>query len=107
MDASSWFRDTITVQSPTGLAASGSSEQTWGAQRAVLCRYNSGQRKVERTDGSVVFTIATIRCTEEITVHDRVWPPGADVTKTSASRKPVLATSVTNKQGYRLFRVEI
>jgi hypothetical protein len=107
MDASSWFTDTITVQSPSGIAASGSRDVVWGPQRQIKCRYNAGQKKVMTSDGTVVTTVATIRCTDEITIHDRVWPPLADVTDNSKARRPAQALSTTNKQGYTLWRIEL
>lgn len=108
MDASPWFTDTITVQSPAGLAASGSREQTWGVQRAIKCRYTPGQKKVQRDDGTVVLTVATIRCTDPITVHDRIWPPFTDTTDATLARRPAQALSTSQKGGgYTLYRVEL
>lgn len=107
MDASPWFNNTITVQSPKGTAASGSRDVVWDVQRAIKCRYDAGQKKVMRDDGTAIMTVATIRCTDAITVNDRVWPPGADVSDASKARRPAQALSTTNKQGYTLYRIEL
>ena len=104
MNIKNWETDTLTLASFTGNSSSG--KPTFSAQVTFKGRFENVQNRVVNREGVEVPSDARLATTQEIVPSDRVWPPGADVTKISQARVPKAISSGFNQgRDLKLFQV--
>lgn len=85
MDLAGRLTDSITVQSQTGSSNTG--DPTFAAQRTVSARVVRKERRIVTTQGTQVQATHQVVCDQQLAITDRIWLPGADITKPAQARR--------------------
>jgi hypothetical protein len=101
------FDQTIHVAKPTGVAGVGG--LAYGAPVEMLAKFEPKQSIVEQSDGTRRVTTHWLATDGEnqaalgtfvlIEDHDRIWPPGADETKSAEARLPAKVDEAIDEDG--------
>ena len=104
MNIESWMVDTIYVASSSG-SLDGYGKPSYATARAVSCRVEGNSRVIpgEQNEQQANHRIATL---DEIKSDDKIWLPGDSTSDASLSKRPILITTATVKDGsQRLWEV--
>ena len=107
MNLSPSFRDTITIQSVSGVTGN-YGDPAYAATRTILVKQQSNSTFIENSDGNMVRAEHLMLTDQPISITDLIWPSGADPAQANQGRTVLKVTSDTVPSGqYRLYRAYV